>query len=94
MTVHELKTWPRFFEAVADERKTFEVRVNDRNYRVGDTLWLREWLPGIRKYTGLELRRRVSFILTNDWGLAPGTVCMALAAVDYDLDASDTTPSR
>ena len=34
--VHNLKAWPEFFDAVADGRKTFEVRRNDRGYREGD----------------------------------------------------------
>lgn len=50
---HELKSWPNEFEAVRDLRKTFEVRVDDREYKVGDWLLLREWVKnpdGCRKY--------------------------------------------
>jgi Domain of unknown function (DUF3850) len=42
---HDLKTWPRFFEAVASGAKPFEWRKDDRDYRVGDILNLREWAP-------------------------------------------------
>lgn len=44
-TIHELKTWSPFFEAIANEEKTFEVRRNDRDFQVGDILLLREWDP-------------------------------------------------
>ncbi len=36
---HDLKTWLHYFDEVVEGRKPFEVRKNDRDYRVGD--WLR-----------------------------------------------------
>lgn len=41
--VHDLKIRPQYFEAVARGAKGFEVRVNDRDFKVGDHLLLREW---------------------------------------------------
>lgn len=38
--IHKLKTWPEFFLALEMWRKMFEVRKNDRNFSVGDTLLL------------------------------------------------------
>lgn len=35
---HVLKLQPRFAEAVKEGRKTFEVRRDDRDFKVGDTL--------------------------------------------------------
>lgn len=43
---HELKTWPEYFKVTWDRKKPFEVRLNDRDYQVGDTLHLYEWTPG------------------------------------------------
>lgn len=37
---HRLKTQEPFWSDVAAGRKTFEVRVNDRDFRVGDSLVL------------------------------------------------------
>lgn len=52
MKVHELKTWSEPFQAVADSRKKFEFRRDDRpgGFFTGDILRLREWLPcsGVR----------------------------------------------
>lgn len=44
--IHELKTWPPYFDDVASGVKTVELRrEDDRNFEVGDTLILREWDP-------------------------------------------------
>jgi Domain of unknown function (DUF3850) len=58
---HELKCWPEFFEALLDGSKTAEVRVNDRDFHVGDTLLLREWYPSPHEvYTGRATKRLVA----------------------------------
>jgi ASC-1-like (ASCH) protein len=49
---HMLKTWPIYFQAVRAGEKTFELRLNDRGFAVGDRLNLREWNPIDRTYTG------------------------------------------
>lgn len=59
---HELKVWPAYFVALADGRKTFEVRKNDRGFLLGDTLVLKEWRPSDRTYTGRSIVRSVSYI--------------------------------
>jgi hypothetical protein len=76
---HELKCWPPYFDAVRRGDKPFEVRKADRDYRVGDTLLLREWRPDWKDYTGQLLRRRVTFILNGGaFGVEPDTVVMGL----------------
>lgn len=40
--IHQLKTEHGFFEDVISGRKTFEVRLNDRDFRVGDFAALNE----------------------------------------------------
>ena len=56
---HELKILPEYFELVRRREKTFEIRLNDRNYQVGDWLTLKEW-DG--HYTGREIKRYVNYI--------------------------------
>jgi hypothetical protein len=65
MNSHDLKSWPEYFEPVQKQLKTFELRKNDRNYQVGDTLILREWDPASKTYTGRTVSRRVTYILPH-----------------------------
>jgi hypothetical protein len=62
--IHELKTWPQYFEAILSGAKRFEYRINDRDFEVGDSLRLREWDPKIERYTGRELGCCVTYLLT------------------------------
>ncbi|GAY70610.1 hypothetical protein FMV2238Y02_03340 [Streptococcus canis] len=45
MTQHMLKCYPQYFKAVKDGTKPFECRYNDRDFKVGDELLLREYEP-------------------------------------------------
>lgn len=89
-TEHELKVWPEFYRVIASGEKTFEVRKDDRGFRAGDVLWLREWRrlrivdgKAEGEYTGRELRRTVTYLLSG-FGLERGFVCMALSVVSAE----------
>jgi hypothetical protein len=51
--IHELKTWPQYFQRVKDGSKTFEVRKNDRGFQLGDSVVLREWDPNSENSTAI-----------------------------------------
>ncbi len=85
---HALKTDPDVYDAVASGAKTHEIRRNDRDFRVGDTLLLRKTrytgqqmhmreLP--LEYTGDECARVVSHVLEG-YGLQDGWVILSFAA--------------
>lgn len=75
--IHELKTWPEYFQAVWNNEKTFEVRKNDRDYKVGDKLVLREYDP-TSGYTGSGLVVHVTYILDNPTFVKEGHVIMGI----------------
>jgi hypothetical protein len=83
MSHHELKTWPEFFDAIIKGTKTFEARKNDRNFKVGDVLTLREYNPldpdgSIGSYTGRVTVRVVTYIMKDFPGIIPGYCVMGI----------------
>lgn len=75
---HELKTWPDEYQAVVRGDKRFELRVNDRGFKVGDVLVLREFGPYSERYTGSLIRCKVTYILTRGFGLPDGLCIMSI----------------
>lgn len=81
---HSLKCNPPFFEDVRTNDKPFELRKNDRPFSVGDMLFLQEYCPVTKDYSGRECRRRISYILSDYPGLCRGYVILGLVEVtDY-----------
>ena len=77
--MHVLKTWPEHFEAIVSGRKRCEVRFNDRDYRVGDSLILKEWNPLDQSYTGRIVKKYISHILHGgEFGIQSGYVVLSL----------------
>lgn len=77
--IHDLKTWPKPFDAMRMGLKTFEFRLNDRNFEPGDYLRLMEYNPKTRKYTGNEDLMRITYILHGgEFGVPDGYCIMSL----------------
>lgn len=73
MKVHNLKILPQYFEEALKGKKPFEVRLNDRDFKLGDIVVLEEW-DG-EKYTGREISGKIKYILTDEFkGITPGYV--------------------
>ena len=52
--IHELKCHPEPFSLTMKGLKLYELRKNDRDFKVGDGLRLREWDPKTETYSGRE----------------------------------------
>lgn len=75
--IHELKTWPEYFEKVLTGEKTFEVRKDDRSFKIDDELLLMEYDPTNDKYTGRQVSKQVSYILNGpSFGIREGFCVM------------------
>ena len=85
MTIHKLKLNAVYYDDSASGIKTFEIRNNDRNFKVGDILELREWIhssfedKGI--YTGAARWKVITYILDDEEYLHDGYVCLAVSPI-------------
>lgn len=64
---HYIKIGAQFFLAAAAGRKNFELRINDRDYRVGDTLYMSEHKDGHN--TGRYIEEGIIYMLEDFAGL-------------------------
>lgn len=85
--IHELKTDSEVFQAVVEGRKTFEIRFNDRDFKVGDELVLLETIHTGEQmkqgkpllFSGNKLRKKVSYVLSG-YGLQDGWVILGITS--------------
>jgi len=88
MKIHTLKTWPEVFGDLEQGLKTFDVRRNDRNFKVGDTLVLQEFDPSDETYTGEMLSFEITYILQGVFGL-PKDLCVMSIRPLNDVNRPD-----
>ncbi|RHN00864.1 DUF3850 domain-containing protein [Dielma fastidiosa] len=76
MKTHEIKCYPEYYQEIINGAKRFEIRFNDRNYKVNDILVIREnTLMGL---TGRYCICCIVYILDNPTYLQPGYVCLSI----------------
>jgi len=86
MKVHDLKIEEKYFKEVLSGNKTFEIRKNDRDFRVGELVELSEVIqPSIYNepcYTGRVLFKEITYI--TDFNQKDGYVVFGIKDVNND----------
>ena len=85
--IHELKLDRKFFKRVREGKKRAELRYNDRNYKVGDLLFLKEVAGTDRRHTGNRIMVKVLDIVTHDEfpaGIREGYVMLSFRELTLD----------
>ena len=91
--IHELKQEHRHFEDVLKGLKTFEVRKNNRDYRVGDLLALNEYDP-YSGYSGRCCLVYIDYILNDEEYCKDGYVIMAIKPCVVHLYRTPFRPEK
>lgn len=73
----------KYFNAVAEGRKTFEIRRDSILYNVGEHLVLREIENGA--YTGDFVEAEITYVLRDvpEYGLKPGYCILGIKVIGY-----------
>ena len=79
--IHELKIQSEYFVAVNNKTKTFEIRKNDRDFKVGDKILLRE-IDSCGRYTGRSAWRKITYI--TDYAQQENYVVMAIDEIEEE----------
>lgn len=79
---HALKTWKLFFEPQQSGEKLFELRKDDRPYKVGDKFLSQEFDSQKNEYTGREAIYDITYVLRDAdfFGLKQGYCILQLKA--------------
>lgn len=77
--IHELKILPEHFSLVCTGVKKAELLKNYRDYKVGDTLHLKEYAPNRRGVTGEFINVRITHI-EDVAAWLPGFVLLSIEA--------------
>lgn len=79
--IHALKTEPNYFEDATSGRKPFEVRKNDRDFKLCDYIALNEYDPTRaerERYTGRSALFRITYVLDNPQYCKDGYVVLGI----------------
>lgn len=77
---HDLKIKSKYFKDILINKKTFEIRYNDRNYKENDFLVLNE-IDNFGNYTGNIIICKIIYILKDFVGLAPGYLAFSIRVI-------------
>ena len=74
--VHELKIIPKYYKDLESGLKDFELRKDDRGFKIGDKILLKEF-TATNGYTGNEIEKEIGYIFEESaFGLKQGFVIL------------------
>lgn len=82
--IHEFYVHPESYKAIVTGRKKFDIRISNVDFKVGDTLYLRELdlrkIPGPVNgyYTGRVCYARIDYVLFHAPGIEPGYCILSI----------------
>ncbi len=83
--VHELKCHPQYFQNIWIRKKLFEIRLNDREFNIGDKLLLKEFDTNLG-FSNRKISANIDYMLEDEQlGIKKGYCILSLSdIINYD----------
>lgn len=78
--IHHVRSWSWLFDPINAGRKTHDLRIDDRDYAVGDLLVLNRYDPERGQLTGEQCTVEITYITSRDH---PCAFSSAVLSKDY-----------
>lgn len=88
---HRLHAWPETFDPIERGERTFDIRLDDRRFKVGERVLFVRWDERNKQPTGATCLRKISYILIGvsesttvskpRWGLKAHYIAMGLVQI-------------
>ena len=62
MATIKKKCHPKYFKKILTGEKNYEFRLNDFTCKKDDILFLEEWDPKTKKYTGRSVSKKITYV--------------------------------
>ena len=85
---HDIKIASSYYEDIISGKKKFELRKNDRGYKVGDSLKMLEFADG--KHTGRTIDADIIYMLEDYTGLEEGYCILGIDVTAHSGQMSET----
>lgn len=85
---HEVKIAASYYGDIVSGKKKFELRKNDRGYKVGDSLKMLEFKDG--KHTGRTIDADITYMLEDYTGLEEGYCILGVDVTAHSGEVSET----
>ena len=85
---HEVKIAVSYYGDIVSGKKRFELRKNDRGYKVGDSLKMLEFKDG--KHTGRTIDADIIYMLEDYTGLEEGYCILGIDVTAHSGEVSET----
>lgn len=83
MITHHLKTVQPYYERVREEEKTFDVRLNDRDFQAEDRAYLEEYDKETDTYSGRKTHVKITYVLNNFAGIKKNYCVFGFEVIEH-----------